>query len=72
MCRVVYQFGIFGWYCLGILPTDTKRKLGWYILVSKNWREPFFTVKRGLIVRISSFIILEYAHEEQRAALQQD
>ena len=36
--RVVYRFGIsvgIGWYFLGILPTDTKGKLGWYILVLK-------------------------------------
>ena len=28
---------------LGILPTDTKGKLGWYILVLKKWREPNYT-----------------------------
>jgi hypothetical protein len=26
-----------GWYFLGILPTNTEGKLGWYISVSKNW-----------------------------------
>jgi hypothetical protein len=25
-----------GWYFLGILPTNTKGKLGWYISASKN------------------------------------
>jgi hypothetical protein len=28
----VFLVGI-GWYFLGILPTDTKEKLGWYILI---------------------------------------
>ena len=27
---------------LGILPTDTEGKLGWYISVLKKWREPPF------------------------------
>jgi len=33
---------------LGILPTDTEGKLGWYISVLKKWREPH---KKG--VRVS-------------------
>ncbi len=44
--RVVYLFGIsvgIGWYFMVFLPTDTEGKLGWYILVSKNWREPYYT-----------------------------
>ncbi len=51
--RVVYRFGILvgiGWYFLGILPTDTEGKLGWYISVLKNWREPDYThIKRGFV-----------------------
>jgi hypothetical protein len=31
----VFLVGI-SWYFLGILPTNTKGKLGWYISVSKN------------------------------------
>jgi hypothetical protein len=29
--NLVFLVGI-GWYFLGILPTDTEEKLGWYIL----------------------------------------
>jgi hypothetical protein len=43
---LVFLVGI-GWYFFGILPTNTKGKLGWYILVSKNWREPLFPSKKG-------------------------
>jgi hypothetical protein len=42
----VFWDGI-SWYFLGILPTDTKGKLCWYILVSKNWQEPFFLSTKG-------------------------
>jgi hypothetical protein len=31
--NLVFSVGI-GWYFLGILPTDTEGKLGWYISVS--------------------------------------
>jgi hypothetical protein len=37
----VFRFGI-GRYFPGILPTDTKGKLGWYVAVSYIWREPLF------------------------------
>jgi hypothetical protein len=53
--NLVFLVGI-GWYFLGILPTNTQGKLGWYILVSKNWREPFFTVKSKKGVRSLYFI----------------
>jgi hypothetical protein len=43
---LVFLVGI-GWYFLGILPTNTKGKLGWYISVSTNWREPLFPSKKG-------------------------
>jgi hypothetical protein len=42
----VFLVGI-GWYFLGILQTDTKEKLGWYILVLQIWREPLFHSKGG-------------------------
>jgi hypothetical protein len=32
---------------LGILPTDTEGKLGWYISVLKQWREPPFPLEEG-------------------------
>jgi hypothetical protein len=32
----VFLVGI-GWYFLGILPINTKGKLGWYILLSEFW-----------------------------------
>jgi hypothetical protein len=43
---LVFLVGI-GWYFLGILPTDTEGKLGWYISVSKKWQEPLFPSKKG-------------------------
>jgi hypothetical protein len=42
----VFLVGI-GWYFLGILPTNTEGKLGWYILLSKNCQEPLFPSKKG-------------------------
>jgi hypothetical protein len=42
----VFLVGI-GWYFLGILPTNTEGKLGWYILVLKKWWEPLFPSKKG-------------------------
>ncbi len=41
----VFLVGI-GWYFLGIYQTNTKGKLGRYILISKIWREPPFSLKR--------------------------
>jgi hypothetical protein len=38
-----------GWYFLSINHTDTKGKLGWYILVLKIWQETFFPLKRGAL-----------------------
>jgi hypothetical protein len=35
-----------GWYFPGIYHTDTKGNLGWYVLVSKFWREPLFLSKK--------------------------
>jgi hypothetical protein len=43
---LVFRFGI-GWYFPGILPTDTKGKLGRDLSVSYFWREPLFPLKRG-------------------------
>jgi hypothetical protein len=39
--NLVFRFGI-GWYFLGIFLTDTRGKLGWYVLVSYIWQEPLF------------------------------
>jgi hypothetical protein len=45
---LVFSVGI-GWYFLGILPTNIKGKLGWYILVSNIGRSPFLFSKRGVL-----------------------
>jgi hypothetical protein len=37
------------WYFLGILLTDTKRKLGWDIMVSRIWQEPPFPSQKGAL-----------------------
>jgi hypothetical protein len=42
----VFLVGI-AWYFFGILPTDTKGKLSWYISISKKWRDPLFPSKKG-------------------------
>jgi hypothetical protein len=41
---LVFWFGI-GWYFPGILPTDTKGKLGRDVSVSYIWQEPLFSLK---------------------------
>jgi hypothetical protein len=43
---LVFWFGI-GRYLPSILPTDTKGKLSWDVLVSYIWREPLFPSKGG-------------------------
>jgi hypothetical protein len=45
---LVFWFGI-GWYFPGILPTDTKEKLGRDVLVSYIWRETLFSLKGRLL-----------------------
>jgi hypothetical protein len=45
---LVFQFGI-GRYFPGILPTDTKGKLGQDVLVSYIWQEPLFSLKGRLL-----------------------
>ncbi len=45
---LVFRFGI-GWYFPGILPTDTKGKLGWDVLVSYIWQKPLFSLKGRLL-----------------------
>ena len=44
----VFQFGISR-YFPGILPTDTKGKLGRDVLVLYIWREPLFSLKGRLL-----------------------
>jgi hypothetical protein len=43
---LVFLVGI-SWYFLSILPTDTKGKLGWYILVSKKLAGAPFPIQKG-------------------------
>ena len=46
--RVGILVGI-GWYFVGIIPTNTNRKLGWYILVLQIWREHIILKKGGWV-----------------------
>jgi hypothetical protein len=43
---ICFLVGI-GWYFPGIYHTNIKGNLGWYILVSKFWRDPLFPSKKG-------------------------